>query len=246
MKRVSTIIIDDEPGARDYIELLLKKLDPEIQIAGKAENAQQALEMITDLQPDLIFLDIVLPGNDGFWLIDKLSKLGKIPSIIFVSAYDEQLKKAMNYASIDALHKPLSMEQVQEAVKRFYFTRGKENIFEKIEKLKDFINRNKIDIETKEGTLRLFANEIVFCKTEKENLRIYLIDGKEIVAVNPDETQNKQLAGQNFIKINRSVKINKNLIEEFIPSQKKVVLSDTLQKYEFKVSSEAAKKLMNL
>ena len=70
-KPVTAIIVDDEPDARQALEMLLKKEFPQIEIAEQTDNEQNALELFMDKSPDLLFLDIQMPGKDGFWLADK-------------------------------------------------------------------------------------------------------------------------------------------------------------------------------
>jgi len=68
---LTTFIVDDEPDARQALEMLLQKEFPQIEIAAQTDNAQNALELIMDRSPDLLFPDIQMPGKDGFWLTDK-------------------------------------------------------------------------------------------------------------------------------------------------------------------------------
>lgn len=108
------IIVDDERLARVELSRLLTKI-PSVEVVGEAINAEDALEKINTLQPDLIFLDIQMPGKTGFELLEDLDKA---PNVIFTTAYDEYALKAFEYNALDYLLKPIDEKRLEEAVKR--------------------------------------------------------------------------------------------------------------------------------
>lgn len=97
------VIIDDERLARNELKKLLLEF-PEIEVVGEAANANEGLEKIENLSPDLIFLDIQMPGKTGF---DMLQELEKAPHVIFTTAYDEYALKAFEVNALDYLMKPV-------------------------------------------------------------------------------------------------------------------------------------------
>ncbi|UJH90684.1 response regulator [Antarcticibacterium sp. 1MA-6-2] len=101
----STLIIDDEPPARERLSQLLKNFPETFNVISTAENGSQAREQIQRLQPDLIFLDIQMPGLTGFEVLEKLDKL---PVVIFCTAYDQYALKAFETNCLDYLLKPSS------------------------------------------------------------------------------------------------------------------------------------------
>jgi len=110
-----TIIVDDERLARNELKRLLENF-PKIEILAEASNADEALELIDEHQPDLIFLDIQMPGKNGFELLAEIQ--GKAPEVIFTTAYDEYAIKAFDYNAFDYLLKPIDQDRLGEAVKR--------------------------------------------------------------------------------------------------------------------------------
>ena len=100
--KITTIIVDDEPLARQRIASLLVEID-EIEIVEKCRNGKEAIASIHAHQPDLVFLDIQMPGIDGFGVLDQLKKL---PVVIFVTAFDQYAMQAFDYHAIDYLLKP--------------------------------------------------------------------------------------------------------------------------------------------
>jgi two-component system, LytTR family, response regulator len=110
-----TLIIDDERLARAELRRLLDNF-PKIDIIGEAANADEALPMIEELQPELLFLDIQMPGKNGFELLQSIE--GKAPEVIFTTAYDEYALKAFEFNALDYLLKPVELQRLSEAINR--------------------------------------------------------------------------------------------------------------------------------
>lgn len=110
-----TLIIDDERLARNELRRMLENF-PKINIVGEAANADEALPMIEELQPDLLFLDIQMPGKNGFELLQAIE--GKAPDVVFTTAYDEYAIKAFEFNALDYLLKPIELHRLSEAINR--------------------------------------------------------------------------------------------------------------------------------
>ena len=112
---MKTLIVDDERLARIELRRLLQPY-PKIEIVGEAANADEALELIDELEPELLFLDIQMPGRNGFELLAALK--GSAPDVIFTTAYDEYAIKAFEFNALDYLLKPIDTERLKEAISR--------------------------------------------------------------------------------------------------------------------------------
>lgn len=106
------IVVDDERLARKELMNLLKVHD-DIEIAGEAANADEALELIRDTDPDIVFLDIQMPGRNGFELLEELER---VPQVIFVTAFDEYALKAFEVSALDYLLKPVESDRLAQAI----------------------------------------------------------------------------------------------------------------------------------
>jgi len=243
---LTAFIVDDELDARQALEMLLQKEFPQIEISAQTDNAQNALELIMDKSPDLLFLDIQMPGNDGFWLADKISKLKIKPCIIFVTAYDEYAIEAIKYAAFDFLTKPVIPDVLRETIKRFNKSYGENIQNQKFDRLNEFLNRNKIKFNTFDGFVLLDYRDIIFCEADGNYSNIHLINGKKEIVTLQLGVVEKKLSEFSFIRANRSLLINVNYIEKFNRLKRIVSLSDVLQKYEFKVSYSGIKRLKEL
>jgi two-component system, LytTR family, response regulator len=111
---MKALIIDDERLARVELRRLLSEFK-EIDIVGEAVNVDDAIEKITTLHPELIFLDIQMPGKNGF---DLLEELDTVPTVVFTTAYDEYALKAFDYNAMDYLLKPIEPKRLEETVKK--------------------------------------------------------------------------------------------------------------------------------
>ena len=109
---MKALIIDDTRLARQELQFLLEKRN-DIEIMGEAENVDEALEKISELNPDLLFLDIQMPGKDGFELLESLDE---VPRVIFTTAYSEFAMKAFEYNALDYLKKPITEERLGKAL----------------------------------------------------------------------------------------------------------------------------------
>lgn len=116
------IIIDDERLARNELKKLLSDF-PEIEVIGEAANAAEGIEKIDQLMPDLIFLDIQMPGKTGF---DMLTELDRAPHVIFTTAYDEFALKAFEVNALDYLMKPVEPKRLVDALHKLQLAEEKE------------------------------------------------------------------------------------------------------------------------
>jgi two-component system LytT family response regulator len=114
MKTFRTLIIDDERLAREELKLLLKDY-LEIEIIDEAKNGEEGISKIKDLKPDLIFLDVSMPGMTGF---EMLKHLDEIPRVIFITAYDEYAIKAFEVNALDYILKPVDPDRLKDAIQK--------------------------------------------------------------------------------------------------------------------------------
>ena len=114
MKRYKTIIIDDERLAREEVKRALEK-HQEFEIIGEASHVDEAISLIEELQPDLLFLDIHMPGKSGF---DLLEELTNVPDVVFTTAYDQYAVKAFEMNALDYLVKPLRDERFSKTIQK--------------------------------------------------------------------------------------------------------------------------------
>ncbi len=116
MKTLRTLIVDDEELARRGLEIRLQRL-PDVSIVGQSRNGREALAAVADTTPDLMFLDIQMPGMNGFEVLRRMSG-SSMPIVVFVTAFDEYAIRAFDANALDYLLKPINDERLAEAVER--------------------------------------------------------------------------------------------------------------------------------
>ena len=116
MPKLRTIIVDDEPLALSFLRAKLNKI-PEIEVIAECKNGREAIEKTMDLAPDLLFLDIQMPGIDGFGVIEKL-QADIVPLVIFTTAFEQYALDAFDVHAVDYILKPIDEERINRAVKR--------------------------------------------------------------------------------------------------------------------------------
>jgi two-component system LytT family response regulator len=114
--KIRTLIVDDEPLARRRILSLLQS-DADFEVLGESGNGKDAVEKITELKPDLVFLDVQMPKLDGFGVLEAVAQT-HLPAIVFVTAYDQYAVKAFDAHAVDYLLKPFKQERFMDAVLR--------------------------------------------------------------------------------------------------------------------------------
>lgn len=118
--KIKALIVDDEPLARKGLALRLEAFDT-VEVIGQCQNGLEAVTQIPMLQPDLVFLDIQMPGLNGFQVINKLRELNQpIPMIVFVTAYDTYAIKAFDIHALDYVLKPIDETRLREALEKVY------------------------------------------------------------------------------------------------------------------------------
>ena len=139
---IRVVVVDDEELARARIKGLLEAFD-DLECVGEAENGLEAVERIRELGPDLVFLDIQMPGMDGF---EVLAALDDVPLVIFATAYDEYALRAFEVNSIDYLLKPIEKERLAQAVERAReLLSGENELGREIERIVGLVRTRGVD-----------------------------------------------------------------------------------------------------
>jgi len=163
---INAIIIDDEKEACDRLESLLNNFK-NVKVIAKIENAEYGIKKILELIPDFVFLDVEMPGKSGFDVVHEARKQNLTPTFIFVTGYNQYAIKAIHNAAFDYLLKPVDIDELKEAIKRFCCLREekRQNNLPKNLKNKYSLTQREIEI------IELLAQ----CKSSKEIANILFI-----------------------------------------------------------------------
>ena len=161
---IKAILIDDEKNCLSSLEILLNTYCPSVNILCTSQSAQESLSLITDLEPDLIFLDIEMPVMNGFDLLERIQD--HPVSVIFTTAFDQYAIKAIRYSALDYLLKPIDPKELVQAVHRLEAQRSKPT-FEQFQFLIDKISEKehtlkKLAIPNLEGFKMVSIDDIIY------------------------------------------------------------------------------------
>ncbi len=213
---MKAIIIDDEKGGRDYLSDLVQNHCPELEIIGVADGLASGQKLLDEKQPDLLFLDIELPGGSGFRLLDQLEE---IPfQVIFTTAYSEYASQAFRYAAIDYLLKPVVAEQLVEAVQRAKNQAGGASFKEKMEVWMSNSGGQKpkkVLLPRSRGFEMVEVEKILYCQADGNYTEVYLLDGHRIIVSKNLKMIEQSLPKDLFFRPHQSYLINLHCISRF-------------------------------
>lgn len=212
-RSATVIIVDDEQEAIDYLSILINESFPKLEIIATSNTSESAIQQISRLEPDLVFLDIKIDNKNGFEILKDLGKINYSPHIIFVTAFDHYAIDAFKVNAIDYLLKPVEIEQLQRAVNKYLDLNEKKTYFENIQNLISGSKR-KIRFNSRTGFILIDTRDIVYCQSDGNYSEIYLKDGsKKIVSYNLRSLM-KELPDDSFTRISRFNVINEKYLEE--------------------------------
>jgi two-component system LytT family response regulator/two-component system response regulator LytT len=252
---ISVIIVDDEQLARDELSYLLREIE-DLDIIGLGKNGVEAVNLIKETSPDLVFLDVQMPGLDGFGVIKKLlEKKIPLPNIIFSTAFDQYAVKAFEVSALDYILKPFDKKRIFQAIEKARKTQESEAApSEKLDTLVKLLEQQKPQTTTK---ILLKANSRLFLVDQKDICFASIEDGViSVVAQNMEGQSNcrtleellASLDGNLFWRAHRSYLVNINRIKEVVPWFKSSyqIRMDDKKQTEIPVSRAQTRRLRDL
>ncbi len=216
---IKAIIIDDEEKSRVTLNNLISKHCENITVIEHCQSVAEGVKSISKNNPDLVFLDIEMPFENGFTLFEKI----KNPSfqIIFTTAYDQYAIKAIKYSALDYLLKPVDVDDLKNAVKKCEAkSKAEPNRSDDIEMLLSALKLKsksaKIAVPTFEGLQMISANEIVKCIADESYTHITLADGSKLVVSRILKEFEELLSDLNFLRIHNSSLINLSHVKKYV------------------------------
>lgn len=217
--KINVIIIDDEPNGVETLSLLLTDYHDDVKVLATARNIKEAKRLIGQYksQLDLIFLDIQMPGGDGFALLNQLTDISF--SIVFTTAYDQYAMKAIKYAALDYLLKPIDHEELSETLMRF--RRNRMSVREEqINLIRQQSDRKKVvsrlAIPTQFDIVFIPIDEIIYLESDSNYSSIFLMDGSKVVSSKNIGHYEELLSPGQFFRIHNSYIVNVKCIKRFV------------------------------
>lgn len=226
-----TIIIDDEPNAREKLAFLVKRFCPQIEIVAVCKNAEEGIVMIESLKPELIFLDVEMPLMSGFDMLNALQEIKF--EVIFTTAYDQYAIKAIKHSALDYLLKPIDAEQLQVAVEKALQKKSASNVSSPhLHALMENIRHAETDfthlaIPTIDGFVFVQPQNIIRMESDGRYTTLFLNNSEKIVASRNIGEFEEMLPESVFLRIHHSHLINISHVKRYIKSEGgQILMSD--------------------
>ena len=221
---INTIIVDDEKPAREELAYLLKGF-PEINVIGQGKNGVEAVNLIKEHTPDLVFLDVQMPGLDGFGVLKKLvERKMKVPHVVFATAFDHYAVQAFDVNAVDYVLKPFDKARISKAIQRA--RREIEAQTSPVERLENLVSQLgagkqtppvKIIVKTQQKLLLVDAEDLIFASIERGMISVTAKDVEGSSNYRRLEELNAALDSDSFWRPHRSFLVNIHYIKEVVP-----------------------------
>ncbi len=218
---IRSLIIDDEPRGRKALASLLALHCPDVEVISMADSAQSGIEQIEEHKPELVFLDVQMPQGSGFHMLEQLDAIDF--ELIFTTAHDQYALKAIKFAALDYLLKPIDGEELAEAV-----AKAQENILSKQPNaalegfLKNYKKLNtdsaKLALPFTDGLQFVLLRDIVRFEASGSYTEVVMLEGEKIVVSKPIKVYDEMLQEGQFFRVHNSHLINLNHVVKYMRS----------------------------
>nr|WP_067053538.1 LytTR family DNA-binding domain-containing protein [Mucilaginibacter sp. L294] len=207
---LKAVILDDEERGSSLLTRKLESFEDDLEVSAVFNDPYKALSKIMDIQPDVLFLDVEMPGLNGFQFLEKLGSFNF--QVVFTTAYDTYTLEALRLSAVDYLLKPIDEEELHTAIFRL---KKRFSAHDKKGKDADKPSRNRLALPTAEGVYLVDKANIVRVEAMSNYSTFYLNDHKKIVVSKTLKEYENVLTDVFFLRINRSVIVNLDYIIKY-------------------------------
>ena len=218
---INAIIIDDERHSCDALKMLLGKCCQQVHVAAICYSGEEGIKRITELKPQLVFLDIEMPHMNGFQMLEQLSALNF--EIIFTTSYDQYAITAFKFSALDYLLKPIDREELQKAVEKVSkkisppVSQQLEILLQKIHQ--PAITIQRIALPTMQGLEFVPVDSIISCSSNNNYTEFFLADKKKLLVSRTLKEVEDMLADHSFLRVHNSHVVNLNAITRYVKGE---------------------------
>jgi two-component system LytT family response regulator len=210
---LSFLIVDDEQLSRNYIEDLLKELDPTCMIAGSVGNTETARQILKDHEVDVIFLDIKMPDESGIQFLERLPSK-HLYKTVFITAYNDYAIKAIKEAAFDYILKPIDKEEFCKTFKRLTISSQEDKLGIKIDP--EHYEKASITLHHNGGFKLVLIKDIIYLQASSNYTLVKLVDGTSITVSKPLKEFDQKLNKSWFFRVHKSYLINMHFMQEYL------------------------------
>jgi len=226
----SALVIDDDTAARNILEKFLET-DGRVQVFEGLDSAINAIETIENLSPDVIFLDINMPYEDGLKFAARLKTTGNNSILVFCTAFKNYALDAFELRPFDFLIKPFGINELSPVINKIIAEIGLRN--DRSNKLWSIQDIGKIKFKTSTGFIFIKPSDILFIRTIDNSCFLHTKSGLPVRIMNNLSDIDKYIGGKQFVKINRSAIVNIDYINYVDRKKKSCLLKDGNVQHEF-------------
>jgi two-component system, LytTR family, response regulator len=219
---IRSLIIDDENHCSDGLRWQITQYCPEIEIIGVCNDPEKAIPLIQELRPELVFLDVIMPGITGFEMLEKLPAINF--EIIFTTAFDQYALRAIRLGALDYLVKPIDKDELREAIDKL-LQRKKNNSVNQIAALLTHIRKSsdlsfqKVALPTLHGYELVSLQSIMVCESNSNYTNIQLGEGKRLLISRTLKEIEELLDMPNFFRVHNSFLVNLQYAVRYIKGE---------------------------
>lgn len=210
---INVVIIDDEENCRDTLTLRLNKNHQDIRILGTADSARTGEEIIRKHKPDIVFLDIEMPDNNGFSILEQFDKIDF--EVIMTTAYDSYMMTAIKFNVLDYLFKPVDNKQLDDALNKYRKKYADNSGQLKTKAIQSSDQSYKLLLPASFGFELVKIETILYCIADRNYTEVFLTGNKKILVSRPLKEFEQELNDFQFFRIHQSFLVNMNHIAQY-------------------------------
>lgn len=245
MEKIKAIVIDDENHARILLRGMLNTFCPDVEIVGESGDLPNGVKVIRKQKPDIVFLDIEMPGHSGLELLDFFDEEEITFSVVFTTAYHQYAVKAFKLSALDYLLKPISPQDLEDTVKRF--NRERRGLRTQYEHLKEMMSPSvprSIAVPIGSGFKFLPVDQIMYIKADGSYTEIAISNGEKIVASRTLKNFEDVLCeDERFMRTHKSYIVNVGFVRELVKTDGGFLVME--DKEQISVTPEKMKELID-
>ncbi len=218
--KLNALVVDDERKSAENLKILLEEYCSGVEVGAIAHSVDDALELIKQISPNIVFLDVRMKNETGFDLLEKCKKINF--EIIFTTAYSEYAIKAFKFSAIDYLLKPIDITELQDAIKKVQEKANSKAFSE--ERIESFLSNikakpsssSKLALPDAKGLIFVKLSNIVYCEGQNNYTVFHIADGRKVMVSKTLKEYENLLVEHSFFRIHKSYLINLSEIKEYI------------------------------
>ena len=217
-EQLRVLIVDDEAPARKDLKRIIGKLGG-VEVTGEASEGLEAVKLIRKLEPDVVLLDIQMPGLDGFQVVARIAGMERAPAIIFVTAYDQYAIKAFEVHAVDYVLKPVEEKRLAQAIERSRRIRGGAEPSPDLKALLGAVGASakRLAVRQGESLVMVNVNDILYATVSEGSITIVARELEGSASFRSLDELERELGEARFMRVHKSYLANINRIYEVTP-----------------------------